>query len=61
MIGFAVALGICLVALAVALNVGWIILNWRQSVMLFLGVIFCGDHPRHDFEHGVPGARDPAQ
>ncbi len=40
MIGFAVALGICLVALAVALNVGWIILNWRQSVMLFLGVIF---------------------
>ena len=26
--------------LAVALNVGWIILNWREGVLLFLGVIF---------------------
>src|SRR5881409_986607 len=25
--------------LAIALNVSWIILNWRQEVMLFLGVI----------------------
>ena len=38
-IAFFLVLGICLVALAVALDVGWIILNWRQSVMLFLGVI----------------------
>src|SRR5580765_6350811 len=33
-------LGIGLVALAVALNVGWIILNWREGVLLFFGVIF---------------------
>src|SRR5216684_5414727 len=39
-IAFFVVLGICLVALAVALNVGWIILNWRQGVLLFFGVIF---------------------
>src|SRR6202167_2375899 len=37
---FFVCLGICLVALAVALNVGWIILNWREGVLLFFGVIF---------------------
>lgn len=39
-IAFFVALGICLVALAVALNVGWVILNWREGVLLFFGVIF---------------------
>lgn len=39
-IAFFVILGVCLVALAVALNVGWIILNLRQGVLLFLGVIF---------------------
>ncbi|HXY52963.1 MAG TPA: HAMP domain-containing sensor histidine kinase [Terriglobales bacterium] len=39
-IAFFVTLGVCLVGLAVALNVGWIILNWRESVLLFLGVIF---------------------
>src|SRR5215470_3600368 len=33
-------LGIGLVALTVALNVGWIILNWREGVLLFFGVIF---------------------
>jgi two-component system sensor histidine kinase SenX3 len=33
-------LGVGLVALAVALNVGWIILNWREGVLLFFGVIF---------------------
>jgi signal transduction histidine kinase len=33
-------LGIVLVALAVALNVGWIILNWREGVLLFFGIIF---------------------
>ena len=38
-IAFFVVLGVCLVMLAVALNVGWIILNWRESVLLFLGVI----------------------
>ncbi len=37
---FFLILGITLVALAVALNVGWIILNWREGVLLFFGVIF---------------------
>jgi two-component system, OmpR family, sensor histidine kinase SenX3 len=37
---FFVSLGIGLVALAIALNVGWIILNWREGVLLFFGVIF---------------------
>jgi two-component system, OmpR family, sensor histidine kinase SenX3 len=39
-IAFFVVLGVCLVAVAVALNVGWIILSLRQGVLLFLGVIF---------------------
>jgi two-component system sensor histidine kinase SenX3 len=39
-IAFFIVLGICLVALAVALNVGWIILSLRQGILLFLGVIF---------------------
>jgi two-component system, OmpR family, sensor histidine kinase SenX3 len=39
-IAFFVILGICLVALAIALNVGWIILNWREGVLLFFGIIF---------------------
>src|SRR5260370_1956985 len=37
---FFVCLGSALVALAVALNVGWIILNRRQGVLLFFGIIF---------------------
>jgi two-component system sensor histidine kinase SenX3 len=37
---FFTALGICLVALAVALNVSWIVLNWRLGVLAILGVIF---------------------
>jgi signal transduction histidine kinase len=37
---FFLCLGITLVALAVALNVGWIILNWREGVLLFFGIIF---------------------
>ena len=39
-IAFFVVLGSALVALAVALNVGWIILNRREAVLLFFGVIF---------------------
>jgi two-component system, OmpR family, sensor histidine kinase SenX3 len=39
-IAFFVVLGSALVALAVALNVGWIILNRREVVLLFFGVIF---------------------
>src|SRR5271168_2911187 len=37
---FFLILGITLVALAVALNVGWIILNWREGVLLFFGIVF---------------------
>src|SRR5579872_5040366 len=33
-------LGICLVGIAIALNISWIILNWRAGILLFLGVIF---------------------
>src|SRR6202451_4515599 len=39
-IAFFVALGACLVGLAVALNVTWIVLNWREVVPLVLGIIF---------------------
>ncbi len=34
-----ITLGVCLVAATTALNVGWIILNWREGIMLFLGAI----------------------
>jgi signal transduction histidine kinase len=37
---FFTALGACLVALAVALNVGWVVFHWRQVAMLVFGVIF---------------------
>jgi signal transduction histidine kinase len=37
---FVIILGSCLVALAVALNVGWILLNWRQVALLVFGIIF---------------------
>lgn len=37
---FFITLGACLVALAIALNVGWILLNWRQVALLVLGIIF---------------------
>ncbi|MEY3284525.1 MAG: hypothetical protein RIR86_2538 [Acidobacteriota bacterium] len=30
----------CLVALAVALNVGWIVFHWRQLALLIFGVLF---------------------
>src|SRR6202023_2888231 len=38
-IAFFTVLGGCLVALAVALNVGWIILNWREGIFFVFGVI----------------------
>jgi two-component system sensor histidine kinase SenX3 len=36
------ALGVCLAAVAVAVGFGWIILNWREGVKVFLGIIFFG-------------------
>lgn len=37
---FFIALGACLVALAITLNVSWIVLNWRAGVLFVLGVLF---------------------
>jgi two-component system sensor histidine kinase SenX3 len=39
-IAFFITLGACLVGLAVALNVSWIVLSWKQVVPLVLGIIF---------------------
>jgi signal transduction histidine kinase len=36
------SLGVCLAAVAVAVGSGWIILNWREGIKVFLGVIFFG-------------------
>ena len=41
-IAFFITLGASLVALAVALNVGWILLNPREVALLVLGIIFFG-------------------
>ena len=37
-----VTLGVCLAGLAVAVGSGYVILNWRQDLKVFLGVIFFG-------------------
>ncbi|HEX8370009.1 MAG TPA: HAMP domain-containing sensor histidine kinase [Pyrinomonadaceae bacterium] len=37
---FFLVLGICLVALAIALYVGWILLNLQQVALLVLGIVF---------------------
>ena len=37
---FFITFGVCLAALAVAVGSGWIILNWREGVKVFLGIIF---------------------
>lgn len=37
---FFITLGACLVALAIALNVSWILLNWREVALLVFGIIF---------------------
>jgi signal transduction histidine kinase len=39
-VAFFITLGVSLVMLAIALNVGWIILNWREVALLVLGIIF---------------------
>lgn len=39
---FFIALGSCLVALTIFLNVSWIIFHWRRVVPLVLGIIFFG-------------------
>src|SRR5687767_9828171 len=37
---FFTVFGICLIAIAVALNVSWVVLNWQMGVLAILGVIF---------------------
>lgn len=37
---FFVILGICLVAAAVTLNVSWLLINWREGVLIVFGSIF---------------------
>jgi two-component system, OmpR family, sensor histidine kinase SenX3 len=37
---FSITLGACMVALAIALNVGWVIINWRSLILLVIGIIF---------------------
>ena len=39
-VAFFITLGVCLIMLAVALSVGWIILNWREVALLVLGIVF---------------------
>jgi two-component system sensor histidine kinase SenX3 len=39
-VAFFITLGSCLVAVAVGLNVGWILLNWREVALLILGIVF---------------------
>jgi two-component system, OmpR family, sensor histidine kinase SenX3 len=36
------SLGVCLAAVAFAVGSGWIILNWREGIRVFLGIIFFG-------------------
>ncbi len=37
-----ITLGSVVVALTIALNVGWIVLSWRTGVLLVFGVLFFG-------------------
>jgi signal transduction histidine kinase len=41
-IAFFITFGVLIAAVAMALNIGWIILNWREVVPLILGIIFFG-------------------
>ncbi len=41
-IAFFLSFGVILAAVAFAVGSGWIILNWREGVKVFLGVIFFG-------------------
>ena len=37
---FFTVFGICLIVIAVALNVGWVVINWRRGVLALLGLFF---------------------
>src|SRR2546425_11787796 len=38
-IAFFIVFGVCLSAGVLALNIGWVIVNWREAGMLILGVL----------------------
>jgi signal transduction histidine kinase len=38
-IAFFIALGACLISVSLLLYIGWVLLNWRQGILLILGVI----------------------
>jgi signal transduction histidine kinase len=38
-IAFFITLGACLVALAIGLQIGWVVINWRTGVLVVLGVL----------------------
>ena len=37
---FFTVFGICLIAIAVTLNVGWVVINWRRGVLALFGLFF---------------------
>ena len=39
-VAFFITLGACLIGVAIALNVTWIVLNWREFGALVLGIVF---------------------
>lgn len=41
-IAFFITSGACLVALALYLNISWMVMNWREVVPLMVGIIFFG-------------------
>jgi len=38
-IAFFIALGVCLISVIILLYVGWVLLNWRSGILLFLGIL----------------------
>src|SRR5579864_2827764 len=41
-IAFFIALGIGLISVILLLYIGWVLLNWRTGILLFLGIILLG-------------------
>lgn len=37
---FFTVFGICLVVIAITLNVGWVLINWRRGLLVIFGVLF---------------------
>ena len=59
---FFTVLGVCLVALAVTLNVSWVVLNWRtRAAARPRHRLLHPHHRRHGAQHHLSGARDPPE